>query len=69
VPWTTTGDAGPDQQTPNLATIIQEIVDRPGWASGNAMVVIVNGTGVRSAESYDGDVPAAAPLLHVSYSP
>ncbi|MHC4073052.1 MAG: hypothetical protein ACYTGS_13625, partial [Planctomycetota bacterium] len=33
--WETVGDQGPDQTTPNIASIIQEIVDQPGWASGN----------------------------------
>ena len=37
--------------TPDL---IQEIVDRPGWSSGNAMVIIVTGSGRRVAEAYDG---------------
>jgi len=66
VPWTAAGDAGPEQRTPNLAAVIQEIVNRPGWASGNALAIIVTGTGRRVAESYNG-VPAAAPLLHVEY--
>ena len=43
VPWTTVGLAGPDQQTPNIASIIQEIVNRPGWSSGNSLVVIITG--------------------------
>jgi hypothetical protein len=66
-PWETRGLAGPDQQTPNIAALIQEVVDRPGWAGGNSLVIIITGTGERTAESYNG-VPAAAPLLHVEYS-
>ncbi len=66
-PWPNRGDAGPDQQTPNIASIIQEIVHGPGWASGNSLVIIITGTGERVAESYDGD-SGAAPLLHVNYS-
>jgi len=66
VPWTAAGDAGPEQRTPNLAAVIQEIVNRPGWASGNALAIIVTGTGRRVAESYNG-VPAAAPLRRVEY--
>jgi hypothetical protein len=60
-PWLTVGEAGPDQQTPDIAPVIQEIVNQPGWASGNSLVVIITGSGERTAESYDG-VPAAAPL-------
>jgi hypothetical protein len=66
VPWTTVGAAGPDQRTPNIAPIIQEIVNRSGWSSSNSLVVIITGTGHRTAEAYNG-VPAAAPLLHVEY--
>ena len=65
--WTTRGEAGPDQQTPNIASVIQEIVDRPGWSSGNSLAIIITGSGKRVAESYDGD-QAGAPLLHVEYT-
>ncbi len=65
-PWTTVGEAGAAQQTPNIAPIIQEIVERPGWSSGNALVVNISGIGRRTAESFDGD-PAGAPVLHVEY--
>ncbi|MGD9049251.1 MAG: hypothetical protein PVF77_14430, partial [Anaerolineae bacterium] len=65
-PWPTRGEAGPDQRSPNIASVIQEIVDRPGWSSGNSLAIIVTGTGKRVAEAYDGD-PAGAPLLHVEY--
>jgi VCBS repeat-containing protein len=64
--WTSVGEAGADQRTPDLSQIIQEIVDRPGWASGNAMAIIVTGTGERTAESYNGS-PSSAPLLHIEF--
>src|SRR3989304_4547216 len=67
-PWLTVGEAGPDQQTPDIATVIQEIINRPGWASGNSLAIIITGTGVRTAESYEGN-QAGAPLLHVEYVP
>jgi len=68
--WTTVGVAGPEQRTPNLASLVQAVVNRPGWASGNALVLLVNGgsgTGRRIARSLNGD-PGGAPLLHVEYS-
>lgn len=65
--WATVNAAGTDQRTSDIAAVIQEIVKRPGWASGNSLVVIVNGTGKRVAEAYNG-VPSAAPLLHVEYT-
>ena len=64
--WTTVGAAGPDQRTPDLRALLQEVVSRPGWASGNALAVIVSGTGVRTAKSFEGDA-AGAPILHVRY--
>jgi len=66
VAWTTVNEVGPNEQTPSLAAIIQEIVNRPGWAGGNSMAIIITGTGHRTARAYDGE-PAGAPLLHVEY--
>src|SRR5262249_9600838 len=63
VPWVA-GEAGANQRTPDLGSVIQEIVSRPAWASGNAIAIIVSGTGHRTAWAYDGNA-AAAPLLHV----
>ena len=65
-PWPDVGEAGPDQRTPNIASVIQEVIDRPGWSSGNALVTIITGTGERTAESFNGDA-AGAPILHVDY--
>ena len=65
--WTTLDEAGPAQCTPDLSAVLQEIVTRPGWASGNSVVLIITGTGKRVAKAYDED-HAGAPLLHVEYS-
>jgi hypothetical protein len=62
--WNTEGAA---QQTPNLAAVIQQIVNRSQWASGNALAVIITGTGKRVADAYDGE-PGKAPLLHIEYA-
>ena len=65
--WSTVGQAGLAQQTPDLKGVVQEVVRRTGWATGNALVLIITGTGHRTARAWDG-VPAGAPLLHVEYS-
>ncbi len=65
--WNTVGEAGLNQRTSELKTVIQELVNRAGWVSGNALAILISGTGHRTAESYEG-VPAAAPLLHVEFS-
>lgn len=64
--WNTVGAAGQNQRTPNLAAIIQEIIKRNGWNSGNSLVILISGSGERTAESYNGN-SNAAPLLHIEY--
>lgn len=64
--WQEIGDMGQAQQTPNLAPILQEIVDRDGYAASSAIVLIIQGLGRRTAESYDGN-PNYAPRLCVEY--
>lgn len=66
--WNTVGEAGAAQRTPDLSSIVQEIVERPGWASGNDIVMIITGTGKRTAESYEGDA-SGAPHLVVTHGP
>lgn len=62
--WPTLKLTGLDQRTPNISSVIQEIVDRPGWISGNALVLIITGTGKRTADSFEG---GWGPVLHVEY--
>jgi hypothetical protein len=64
--WTTVGEAGSNQRSPDISAVVQEIVDRAGWTPGNALAIIITGGGHRTAKSFDGD-RAAAPLLHVEY--
>jgi hypothetical protein len=70
VPWSpaawSSGQVSANQRTPDLAAVVQEVVDRPGWASGNAMAFIVTGSGHRTAKAYNGGA-ANAPVLHVEY--
>jgi hypothetical protein len=66
--WTLLREAGAAQRTPSLAAVVQEAVNRPGWAPGNAIVFLVSGTGERTAESFEGRAAGAA-LLHVEYGP
>jgi hypothetical protein len=63
------GDQGPDQTTPSIASIIQEIVNQDGWA-GSAIVLMFRDNpanpslGVRCAEAGPG---SDAALLYISY--
>ena len=66
------GDAGLDQRTANIGSIIQEIVNRPGWAPGNGLVVIIKSSDPtdldkRAAKSFEGGRAAAA-KLYVEYN-
>lgn len=60
--------------TPDIASIIQEIVDRAGWATGQAMQLFVDdsgspaGAGFYDFDSFDIASGARAPILHVEYS-
>ncbi|MCU0691083.1 MAG: hypothetical protein MUF54_06765 [Polyangiaceae bacterium] len=53
-------------RTPNLSTALRAMVAMQGWAAGNSVVVMVEGTGRRKAVSYDGN-SKDAPALHVIY--
>jgi hypothetical protein len=33
--------AGEWLESPNIAHVVQEVVDRPGWASGNAVMLVI----------------------------
>ena len=66
--WPTVGARDAAQRTPDLAKVVQEIVSRPGWAGGNALALIITGTGSRTAESYNTGGLAAAPTLHVEWT-
>lgn len=64
--WIKRGDQGEAQLSPNISTILQEIVNRPGFSSNSAIVLMIDGSGRRTAESFDG-AAAEAPELCVTY--
>jgi hypothetical protein len=64
--WNNGGLHGPDQQTPELASIIQSIVDKTGWMTGNSLCFIIQGFGQRVATSWDNN-PDLAPNLIVDF--
>ena len=63
-PAWSSGQSTTAQRTPDLKNIIQQIVSRPGWVSGNSLALIISGTGHRTAWSFNGNA-SLAPLLHV----
>jgi len=77
-PWTTlvhwegTGFAAGWETSPDISAIIQEIIDRPGWASGNDMSILcLAGLGadcIALVRDY-GTYPATAAKLNITYEP
>lgn len=76
-PWPWTDDnpwqANAWYESPDIKTVVQQIVDRPGWASDNAMAFVYTfgedlGSGERRFWSYDGDPTKAAKLI-ITYQP
>jgi len=66
--WNTVDASGPDQHTSDLTPLVQQLVSRQGWVPGNAMLVGITGTGLRSAWQAEQD-PAKAARFCVSYLP
>ena len=68
--WATVGDK---HQTSDISPVIQEIVNQDGWASGNALVLIIRDNpanpskGNRTAEADAGGTDIAT-LLHIEYT-
>ena len=65
--WTTEHES---EITPDLSAIVQEVIDRDGWLTGNALTFIIKGTGKRTAESFEGagDKVEYRPTLIIDYS-
>ena len=61
--WNTIGSV---HQSPDISAVVQEVINRPGWAANNKLSFIITGSGSRTAESYDGDAQAAA-KLHIEF--
>jgi hypothetical protein len=50
VSWSSVGTFGVEEdESPNLAPLIQEVIDINGWQAGNSIVIIITGTGMRNA--------------------
>src|SRR3989304_1182137 len=67
--WNEKGDASKAQRTPDISALVQEVINREGWSSGNsiAFMLIINNNGDRDALTYDGN-PSKSPFLHLEFS-
>lgn len=64
-PWDPQQQPAPRPETPNLAGLIQQVVNQDDWKEGNALVLIITGDGERDALSFDGGGKESGPLLQV----
>jgi hypothetical protein len=60
-------------EAPDIAAVLQELIDQAGWASGNAVLLTVEDNGstvtentIRELQTYDNYAPNAL-ALHVEY--
>ncbi|MBU2963977.1 PilC/PilY family type IV pilus protein [Amphritea sp. 2_MG-2023] len=67
VSWTPTSwDEGESYQAPDLANVIEEVVERSGWCGGNDLSLLIEGSGARFAKSFDLSSTESA-VLSVEY--
>jgi hypothetical protein len=62
---------GTPAQTSNLSSVVQAVVNRAGWASGNSMAFVMSGAAAnnfRRAWSQDGGGSDRAPRLVIQYT-
>lgn len=63
-PW----EVGQAVRTADLSAIVQEIVNRPNWRSGNAMAFVISGDGRTKRSAVSRDVSATdGPRLTITY--
>ncbi|MBL4595425.1 MAG: fibronectin type III domain-containing protein [Robiginitomaculum sp.] len=70
IPEWSENEVGADTQTPDIKTILQEIIDGAGWTSGNSAVLIfeeINGNNDRDAYSYDQS-PNRSAKLYITFT-
>ncbi len=51
---------GIEQRTPNIAAVVQEIVNRPNWQSGNSLALIVGTLPRATGRSWSSTAPLTA---------
>ena len=64
--WQLINESSDKQKTPNISTLVQEIVNLSDWQSGNSMSFLVEGSGRRVVYSFEGS-SSKAPLLYVEW--
>ena len=65
-PWSN-NQSGAAQQTPDLKSLIQLMVDRSDWDNNDPIVFVISGTGNRRPASKNNGDGSKSPVLHVTY--
>lgn len=73
VSWSVpTFSTGTTYTTPDIKSVIQEVVNRAGWSSGNALSVLIitadSNTPAKQITDYNDD-PASAAIITIDYTP
>jgi len=69
VNWAVTNNwsTGSTYNTPDLTTLVKEIVDHGDWASNNDMAFTITGSGTRVARSWNYGSHSSGPVLVIEY--
>jgi len=66
-PWETVDVRTANERTPDIKTVVQEIVNQTGWASGNNLAIMIWTDDLvkehRTAEAFEGSAEGAAELF------
>jgi|GEM_PF-403983 len=62
-PWTGISEIGYKQNSPELNSLLQDIVTKEDWQKNNAVLFVIKGYGKRVAEAFEGDQAGAAQLV------
>jgi hypothetical protein len=67
LPWKVVGSHGATEQTKDISFVVQEIVNLQGWSTASNLVILITGSGTRTACSYETSAASVA-VLHVEYT-
>lgn len=67
--WNTLNERAEAQKSPNISSVIQEIINLDQWNTNNALVLVITGEGTRIAISHDNNPDLATTLIIETRTP
>uniref|UniRef100_UPI0040577F1D endo-1,4-beta-xylanase n=1 Tax=Candidatus Electronema sp. TaxID=2698783 RepID=UPI0040577F1D len=64
--WGGWGEQGLNQRSPDISSVVKEIVAQNGFSSSSPVTIFLQGSGTRIAQAFEGD-PFMAPKLLINY--